>query len=367
MLRANPGLRRVWWAPDGLPLPVPKLDVEDFVGLGNLQELSLLYWDCHDGQLGEVLRIASRSLKKLTAHWVKVSRSSELTGSPIPPLSPQLEDSGSEGVTLSQLEYLEWRTNEPSGDFVFELIKRSPRLKTFTFEVHRVEWDFLRLADILRNHCPSLASLICSMELGVQEMENMLRHCSASGLRTVRVSVKDLDNGLIEAILQHASTVENLAISQERTGTGTDPARILQLLVGCSSLVRFSLVLRRSKLHRDLVNTLREQSWGCQDLQTLELIVVDSEEDRRQAEEGAVLDNEKEEEGEEKWYDVLAAKGWEVPAMVERSRLGDASMRRVAKTKLYRVLELIQYQNLDKLESLRLDNVHYCRSSTRPL
>lgn len=357
LLRSNPRLRILDWS--GAGIPSPPLDVDDFAGLKELHTLSLLGWDCSNGQLRRLLKIVAGSLKELKLDWIKGVQPEELSTA----LSPSKEgedtgvaDGNDAGWALSQLKVLEWFNLHSDGSCLTSLVKRCPNLKSFKLRLDLDETNATRLANSLWTHCPNLEALIVTTMSPVPYLQPLIR-CgpTPSVLRKLRITSQGPDCGLIAAILHHASTLEDISIVREH-GTRMDAIGYCRLLFECPRLTYFSLYTQRSNFNQDFMDALKEQHWACLGLQELRFSIATSDEDRRLKEEREIMEDDSV---------VLRKMGWEY-ANSNELRQDESLARQVLSAKLWRALEMIQSQGLEQLCLLQLDSVNYRRISSTP-
>lgn len=281
-LRSNPLLKTLRW--QGATVPALPLDPEDFVGLRYLEDLCLERWDCSDGRLMQVLRIVSGKLRKLTLGELYAVRPRDF---PTPQQGEEScrgsktgVDDAQEGLRLDKVEYLRWRCDKPGNDYLPDLVKCCPNLRTFDIYVDHEVWDSARLADNFRTNCLNLGTLILSSAVQSHQAEALIRRCSSSGIRKLDIGFSGTEESLVLAILQHAATLEDLCVDESyfrlRLTDYLDPrlpvdSLCLRLLVGCTSLKRFSLKMGIIRgIHQGVLNALQQQIWGCRGLQVLE-------------------------------------------------------------------------------------------------
>ncbi|KAF9156034.1 hypothetical protein BG015_007600 [Linnemannia schmuckeri] len=385
LLRTNPRLKCLSWT--GPVRSTTALDVEDLIGLPGLASLSLDRWDCSDGRLDMVLKVVAGSLKVLCVGSI-CGVESGLSSAPLSPLlsataslSPLptttttslqlLQGKSCNGVdtrrsdttyewTLPRLERLVWSGGELDDEYLSELVKRCPKLKDVTFYVDHGGWDFDRLAARLGGYCPNIESLEVDPVIETHEAEALIRNCSPRRpqLRRLRIAVNGPNElGLVSAILPHASTLENFEIY--RTQDEMNGPLYLRLLVACSRLTRFAFFSKAAPFDADVLETLKQDSWGCRDtLRELRLDLGYFHKYRKQTR------TEKLETVE------LLSKvgGWEEARIEEgdvNSNDDEYEIEPFDMTKLRQVLELVQMQELKRLEVLSLDEVEFWR--VRPI
>ncbi|KAK3847616.1 MAG: hypothetical protein J3R72DRAFT_431771 [Linnemannia gamsii] len=274
LLRSNPQLQGLSWRRFGGKGKA--LDVEDFVTLSGLERLTLENWNSSGGQLGDVLRIAAGSLQEIKLDCIDGVLPEQLSA---PVTSTLTEEEcgtvkgtglvhGDGELVLAQLELLEVGEIGFSGgvdEFLAELVKRCPRLKTFrTFSLFK-NFGVDHLATCLGNHCPNIESLELLGVLETYKVETLIRHCSPNQpqLRTLHIVIHNLTDGpgLVSVILQHATTLEDLWIRSTHPKQ-MDGSHCLELLVGCARLSRFAY-LTEEALDLDFLEAMKQERWGC--------------------------------------------------------------------------------------------------------
>ncbi|KAK3819439.1 MAG: hypothetical protein JOS17DRAFT_756444 [Linnemannia elongata] len=280
-LRSNPMLKTLRW--QGASVPAVVLDPEDIIGLHHLEDLWLEGWDCSDGRLVQVLRIVSGKLKKLTLGDLYSVRPEDF------PAPLQRDDGQSdkdpgtgdaqEGLRLDNVEFLRWHCDKPGVDYLPHLVKCCPNLRTFDVYVDHEAWDSVRLADSFRSNCLNLDALIISPAVQPHQAEALIRRCSSSGIRNLEIGFSSTEERVVSAILQHAATLEDLCVDESYFNMNdyVYPQLLidflcLPLLVGCTSLKRFSLKMGLIHgINEWVLWALKQQIWGCRGLQVLEL------------------------------------------------------------------------------------------------
>ncbi|KAF9112751.1 hypothetical protein BGW39_003977, partial [Mortierella sp. 14UC] len=141
LLRSNPLLKRLHWI--GSTVDDPRLNPQDFVGLRNLESLTLVYWDCSGGRLVGVLGAMSGTLKELS-----IGVNSGLQPG-VFSLALLQDDKGCHGkdagtviagptvLRLERLETLSWGYDDTALDCAAELVKCCPNLKTFRLTLQK--------------------------------------------------------------------------------------------------------------------------------------------------------------------------------------------------------------------------------------
>lgn len=142
--------------------------------------------------------------------------------------------------------------------FLAELVKSSPRLRSLV--VYLADDNGTRLADDLNRHCPELQELKLSPIVTFRRVDALIRQSSAVGLRKLSAEVCGPDEDLVAAILQHAGTLEDLAI--ERSVGDMNICRYFNLLEECSNLESFSLSTTAVTLDKEFLDTLKSNGSG---------------------------------------------------------------------------------------------------------
>ncbi|KAF9141610.1 hypothetical protein BGX30_004471 [Mortierella sp. GBA39] len=341
LLRSNHQLRTLSWT--GIGHPAPLLDVDDFAGLVGLKSLTVDNWDGSNGRLGMVLRKVAGTLKELAIERMYNVESMFLN---------------CEEFILDRLELLAWPDcGLDDGDkSLSELVERSPRLKTLVSFAKHSDKGIRRLAETLGTSCPDFESLELHKVLQTQELEILIRILSPgrSQLRKLHFAVHSLEDGghrgLVTAILQHASTLEDVNIC--RSEHGKDASVCLRLLTECPRLTCFAFSARHPPFDLDFLETLKQQNqqqqqaaWGCREtLQELRLDLVTFYLNRRQT------DAERQEKAE-----ILSEMGWEI---VNKDEEDDEP---IDGARMKEALELVCLQRLEGLQLLILDQIKFRR------
>jgi hypothetical protein len=273
LVRSNLYLQSLFWHG---PSPQKPLNVDDFTGLKYIQTLKFSNWLCSPETMAELLSLVSGTLREL-----ELDRINGLQ--PLPPVD--LSDFTDRLSTLfvSQLGKDEGSNNKSNGNrnssplvlprltnlvstcdkavslFLADLVKCCPRLKSL--DVYMADDNgTTRLAGNLRTHCQKLQELKLSPVVTFRRIDALIRQSSAVGLRKLTVEVCGPDEDLIAAILQHAGTLEDLAI--ERSVGDMDICRYFGLLEECSNLESFSLSAIAVTLDKEFLDALKNNDGG---------------------------------------------------------------------------------------------------------
>ncbi|KAH7050587.1 hypothetical protein BKA57DRAFT_459091 [Linnemannia elongata] len=341
LLRSNRQLMTLNWT--GVGNPSPLLDADDFAGLVGLKNLTVDNWDVSNGRLGMVLRNVAVSLKELAIERMYN-------------VEPMFLNS--EEFMLDRLESLVWVGGEgDNGDkSLSDLVKRSPRLKTLVSFAKHSDGGLRRLAETLGTSCPDFESLELHEVLQTQELETLIRYCSPGRpqLRKLRFAVQSLEDGdyqgLVAAILRHASTLEVVKIY--RSKHGMDASVCLRLLTECPRLTHFAFFAKHPPFDLDFLERLKQQNrqhqqaaWGCREtLQELRLDLGFIYLNRRQT------DTEREEKEE-----ILSKMGWKI---VNKDEEDDEPIDGV---RMKEALEFVCLQRLEGLQLLILNQIKFRR------
>jgi hypothetical protein len=372
ILWSNPQLRTLNWS--GFGGITPLLDAEDFVGLAGLEILSLTDLDCSNGRLGMALRNVAGSLKELTIERLHGIDPVFVSSPPLPPPTTTLSQlqteiradmdigrgHGVEELILSRLESLVW----VGGDFnkgddlsLPFLVTRSPRLMRLVLIGQQSEKGISRLAESLGSSCPNIQSLELYGSIQTHDLEKLIRHCSPDRpqLRKLNVAVQNLADGpegLVKAILRHASTLEDFDIYSDSRCSAMDASVCLHLLIECPRLTHFGFHtvegLSSNMVFLAMLKHERQQEvWKCREtLQVLRLNTAFFRLNRGQT------DVERQEKVE-----MLSEMGWE---MVYKDTGGNGP---IDGARLREVLELVRSQKVERLQMLTLDHKEFRRIS----
>ncbi|KAF9105926.1 hypothetical protein BGX29_011042 [Mortierella sp. GBA35] len=368
-------LKRLEWLGGGgeYEEPYAALDVEDFVGLKRLESFGFTGWDCFDGRLEKVLRTVSGTLRELTMGYnIGIHPDGFSTLSQAPREEKGVDDDrdivvddGDGKFVLVRLESLVSYGTDPIDDYLVEFVKHCPNLRKFEawlldIDVQADVWDTrdplrgdleyyqpdsMGLAYNLRNYCPKLDTLVLTYPMRVHHINTLVRFGWTGGLRKLHIKVKGPEVGLASAIIQHAATLEDLRIVQERGHE--DAAIYLHLLVECSRLTSFELQINTLRDDQNVLGALKGQRWGCRDLQRLELTLL------RWANQNYTVI------GALGASSVLSIMGWE--RLQKRDR-DPKTLDRMDPAKLLRVLTLVEHQRLDHLQMLVWGHSSFKRS-----
>ncbi|KAF9097508.1 hypothetical protein BGX23_008586 [Mortierella sp. AD031] len=274
-------------------------------------------------------------------------------------------DDGDGKFVLVRLESLVSYGTDPIDDYLVEFVKHCPNLRKFEawlldIDVQADVWDTrdplrgdleyyqpdsMGLAYNLRNYCPKLDTLVLTYPMRVHHINTLVRFGWTGGLRKLHIKVKGPEVGLASAIIQHAATLEDLRIVQERGHE--DAAIYLHLLVECSRLTSFELQINTLRDDQNVLGALKGQRWGCRDLQRLELTLL------RWANQNYTVI------GALGASSVLSIMGWE--RLQERDR-DPKTLDRMDPAKLLRILTLVEHQRLDRLQMLVWGHSSFKRS-----
>ncbi|KAG0292283.1 hypothetical protein BGZ96_004365 [Linnemannia gamsii] len=346
LLRSNSSLRTLHWIAFGAPGRY--LDPEDFVGLTKLEDVTLFNWNCSGGRLETVLRALSGSLKKLYImtiagamaedFWTPIQGDSISCGENIRIGNRKGENE--ERPRLKRLEFLRWCASNISVGYLSQVVRCCPYLKVLHLQLSYADWEFGGLADILRIDCTNLESLVLSSPLKSLSFDTLIRHCSTSGLRKLHLTVRGFEGDLVSAIIQHATTLEDLYIHRDEFNM--NGSHYLRLLVECIKLKRFSFRSSFQLFDKDILKTLKEQQWGCRSgLQELDLDLGFFPRLQYKSVMTCKI---------QEMANALTAAGWE--RVDDQGKLAEM-------TKLCDVLELVRFQKLEGLKTLTLDDVKF--------
>ncbi|KAF9134660.1 hypothetical protein BGW39_006249 [Mortierella sp. 14UC] len=347
LLRSNPLLKRLTW--NGEYPEDPRLNPQDFVGLRNLESLSMYGWDCSDGRLAGVLGAVSGTLKKLTLGINTGLKPGCFSLAPSRGDVCQGKDNGAVSteqtvLRLGRLEEVSWGCDYTSIDCAAELVRFCPNLKALELALHHKK-DLVGLAESLRIHCPYLDSMKVGFHLESNTFKTFFRRCSTSGLHTLDVTSDVSEDDLISGILHHASTLKDLRVF--RNMEGMDGVTLLPLLVECTKLKRFAFESNFDNFEMNPLEALKQEKWGCRGLEELDLHF-----DFLDIWESLTETNEQELIG------MAFAAGWEmVPLSYWHYEFNV--------THLPKVFELLEVQGLEELRRLVLSEIPFRRTTRR--
>lgn len=344
-LLLNSGLRTLHW--EGHSCPIPTLDAEAFIELKSLENLSLENWVVSGGRLEQVLRTVAGSLKSLSIGKLRGIQPDDLSSS-----SPQGDDdycdsdSGNvkaqDGLRLGRLESLRWRCDRTPIGYLPKLVKCFPNLKAFTFTkpMNHNECDVALLADSLRVNCPCLKTLIFPSFYPMNVVETLVRHCSASGLQELALCTDGPETYAGSVVSHHAGILEDLFVwhGQDRLHV----SQYLPLLATCTRLTRLVFHSTYMQPGSGVLHTLKQKRWGCHNLQVLELRLGFIQRHREQTQ-----------ADREEMASILSLVGWMKPFAGKKEALLIDARR------LREVFRLVEYQELNMLHTLVLDNIKF--------
>ncbi|KAF9903719.1 hypothetical protein EC991_003413 [Linnemannia zychae] len=344
LLRSNPLLKRLSWTGD-TPNYL-RLSPQDFVGLQNLEILYLCYWGCSGRVLIGILRAVAETLKELTIGSITGVRPGDFTSSRLQDsVGRPGKDSGAvktehDAIKMGRLEKLCWGCKYSSFDCIAELVKFCPNLKTLQLSPdRRVNLD--GLAESLQIHCPHLETVIIKLSLSSDSFWSFSRRCSTSGLRTIYITSRMPENDLISGILHHGSTLEDLRVFRRTKGIGG--MAFFSLLVECTKLKRFGFESNFSCFTSNPLEAWKQEKWGCRGLEELDLHFDFLESQRLLTE-----------KSEQEFRGMTFAAGWEMVPLPFRYQMFDM-------THLPKVFELLEFQELKKLQLLVLSGIVFRR------
>ncbi|KAF8934653.1 hypothetical protein BGZ47_010271 [Haplosporangium gracile] len=267
LVRSNLYLQSLFWHG---PSPQKSLDINDFTELKYIQTLKLSNWLCSPETMTELLSLLVGTLRELKLDRINglqplqsedldafTERLSKLFA-PHPDKDERTNNNNNK-LVLPRLTALVSTCEKAVSLFLAELVKTCPRLKTF--DIYLADDNgTTRLADNLRTHCPELQELKLSPVVTFRRVDALIRQSSSAGLRKLSVEVCGPDEDLIAAILQHAGTLEGLAI--ERSVGDMDICRYFGLLEECSNLESFSLSATAVTLDKEFLDRLKNNSGG---------------------------------------------------------------------------------------------------------
>ncbi|KAF9903723.1 hypothetical protein EC991_003417 [Linnemannia zychae] len=353
LLRSNPLLKSLDWTSynDNFRLGPQNFTTlknpQDFLGLKSLERLRLDSWDCSNGQLTRILRAVSETLKELIIGAVTGMQPGDFS------LPPQQDNSGCRGenlgvantehavLRLERLEILSWSSNNSGLGCVVELVKFCPNLKTLKLSNFKSA-TLNSLSESLRMHCLHLESVRITPSLKLGSFWNFSRRCSISGLHTLDIGTRLPVDDLISGILYHASTLEDLRIFCAKKDV--DSSVFLPLLVGCIKLRRFAFGSYLPLAGRHPAEALKQEKWGCRNLSELSIYL------------DYFVNKPLTAKSEQEFRDTAFAAGWEMVPLSFRYYM-------LKVTSLYKLFELLQFQGLEKLQRLVLNELPLRRVS----
>ncbi|KAF9548692.1 hypothetical protein EC957_005931 [Mortierella hygrophila] len=273
LVRSNLYLQSLFWHG---PSPLKSLDVNDFSGLKYIQTLKLSNWLCSPKTMVELLSLVLGTLREFKLDRISglqpllsedlnafTERLSTLF-TPQPDKDRETNNNNNNNnsnnkLILSRLTTLVSTCDKAVSLFLAELVKCSPRLKSL--DVYLADDNgTTRLADNLNTQCPEFQELKLSPVVTFRRVDALIRKSSAVGLRKLSIEVCGPDEHLVAAILQHAGTMEDLAI--ERSVGDMDICRYFALLEECPNLESFSLSATAVTLDKEFLDTLRKKGSG---------------------------------------------------------------------------------------------------------
>ncbi|KAK3845669.1 MAG: hypothetical protein J3R72DRAFT_435404 [Linnemannia gamsii] len=357
LLRSNPLLKTLRWT--GEYKPGTALEPEDFVGLKCLETLTLQYWRCEDGQLARTLKVVSGTLKRLTIGWMHGVQPEDFP----PPVALLQEgekgrhgkntgpdhtgeDLDVVGLRLDRLEWLSWYCGRTRVESFTELIKCCPNLKSLKL-ANDIAWNLDGVTEGLRLHCPSLESLEIPYCLRSPPLKTFIHRCSTTGLRILHIASRKSEEDIIPGALHHALTLEDLRI--EPYMDNMDALTFLPLLAGCTKLKRFALhsSFKYFAKTQNPLEALKEEKWRCRGLQELDLkfAFIESYDTIT-------------EENELEFRRMMLEARWEMVPFSYRHYQFDL-------THLPKVIALLEFQELEELQRLVLDDIPFRKSRYR--
>lgn len=269
LVRSNHYLQSLFWHG---PSPLKSLDINDFTGLKYIQTLKLANWQCSPETMIELLSLVVGTLREFKLDRINglqplLSEGLDVFTERLSTLfTPQPNKDGginsynsNSQLVLPRLITLVSTCDRAVSLFLAELVKCSPRLKSL--DVYLADDNGItRLADNLNTYCPELQELKLSPIVTFRRVDALVRQSSAVGLRKLSVEVCGPDEDLVAAILQHAGTLESLAIV--RSVGDMDICRYFNLLEECSNLESFSLSASAVTLDKEFLDTLRSNGSG---------------------------------------------------------------------------------------------------------
>ncbi|KAF9142000.1 hypothetical protein BGX30_003628 [Mortierella sp. GBA39] len=241
------------------------------LGLKYIQTLKLSNWLCSPKTMVELLSLVVGTLREFKLDRISglqpllsedlnafTERLSTLF-TPQPDKDGGTNNNGNNQLVLPRLTALVSTCDKAVSLFLAELVKCSPRLKSL--DVYLADDNgTTRLADNLNRQCPEFQELKLSPVVTFRRVDALIRQSSAIGLRKLSVEVCGPDEHLVAAILQHAGTLEDLAI--ERSVGDMDICRYFALLEECPNLESFSLSATAVTLDKEFLDTLRKNGSG---------------------------------------------------------------------------------------------------------
>ncbi|KAG0292282.1 hypothetical protein BGZ96_004364 [Linnemannia gamsii] len=275
LVRSNLYLQSLFWHG---PTPQKPLDVDDFTGLKYIQTLKFSNWLCYPETMVELLSLVSGTLRELKLdringlHPLSSEDLSDFTERLSVLFTTQLGNNGGTNnysnsnsnsnngkLVLPRLTNLVSTCDNAVSLFLADLVKCCPRLRSLGVYLADNNGT-TRLADNLRAHCQELQELKLSPVVTFRRIDALIRQSSTAGLRKLTVEVSGPDEDLITAIMQHAGTLEDLAI--KRSVGDMDICRYFCLLEECSNLESFSLSATAVTLDNEFLDTLKNNDGG---------------------------------------------------------------------------------------------------------
>ncbi|KAF9153055.1 hypothetical protein BG015_004195 [Linnemannia schmuckeri] len=377
LVRSNLYLQSLFWHG---PSPQKSLDINDFTGLKYIQTLKLSNWLCSPETMIELLSLVAGTLRELKLDRINglqplqpedldtfTERLSTLFA-PQPDKDGGTNNNNDNKLVLPRLTTLVSTCEKAVSLFLAELVKICPRL--MTLDVYLADDNgTTRLADNLRTHCPELQELKLSPVVTFRRVDALIRQSSTAGLRKLSVEVCGPDEDLIAAILQHAGTLEDLAI--ERSVGDMDICRYFGLLEECSSLESFSLSATAVTLDKEFLDTLKNNGgsgsgggggsshgWKCR--RRLRKLVLNPRLYHGGGGSGGGEQLKADKDLLKVMSDSVSAMGWYRPRPLDPQQ--HFRGRFINHTMVRKTFELVQ--GLEKLETLVLDMVVFRSSPT---
>ncbi|KAG0271887.1 hypothetical protein BGZ95_000251 [Linnemannia exigua] len=263
LVAANRDLRKLYWHGPSKLVP---MYVESLARLRRIDDLMLLCWQGHNGQLSEILRAVAGTVTRLGLYSIHGVAEGAL-----------MVDSGNgikEQLVLPHVIKLAYRINHKESSGLEELVRCCPNLKKL-YIIPEVTYDMTRLTKNIQECCPNLEALTVKyVELDDEDFVALLYGCrrGGPGLVRLRMNVHGLSDALTNAILGHSATLQSIKLDV-RTYSTLDVKNLLRILMECRQLWRFDLQGCSRGTTADLQSVLKSQTWGCKCLEFLGLSI----------------------------------------------------------------------------------------------
>lgn len=256
LVASNRDLRKLYWHGPSNRVP---MDVKSLSGLRMIEDMMILCWEGTNGLLAKVLQAVAGTVTRLGLYSIHGVAERDL-----------MVDAGNgtkELLVLPHVVKLAYRINGKESKGLEELVRCCPNLRKL-YIIPEATFDMARLTKNMQECCHNLEALTVKyVELDDNDLVALLRGCRAGpGLVRLRLNVRRLSNAVTDAILAYSGTLQSVKI-ELCVYNMLDPKNVLRILMECPHARMIDIRGCGTGELKDLLSTLKSQSWGCKDLE----------------------------------------------------------------------------------------------------